>query len=252
MNPKQLERFGLTIGESKVYLALLKFGKSTIGQIIKEAKVSNAKVYEILDRLNKKGLVGIVTENNKKSFEAKSPEILKENLNDQEQEIKEKKKELQEILPILNNTFKSNAIIQEAEILKGIKGIKQFDEETLKIPLGNNNIYIIGSSKTAGEQLETYFIDWQKRRIKKKINLKILYTEDAKDFAKKRIKLKLTKVKILPKEITAPVAINIAGDKVGTFVFGENPLCFSIKNKEIADNYKNYFSLLWKISKKIK
>ena len=68
MNSKILEKFGLTEGESKVYLALLKIGKSTIGDIVKEANVSNSKVYDILDRLNKKGLIGIVTENNRKSF----------------------------------------------------------------------------------------------------------------------------------------------------------------------------------------
>lgn len=64
----------------------------------------------------------------------------------------------------------------------------------------------------------------------------------------KRETLKLTEVKLLPKEITTPVAIDIANDMVGTFVFGNNPFCFSIKNREIADNYKNYFELLWKVS----
>jgi sugar-specific transcriptional regulator TrmB len=69
MEANELEKFGLTEGESRVYLALLKIGKSTIGDIIKEAQVSNSKVYDILDRLNKKGLIGVVTENNKKTYE---------------------------------------------------------------------------------------------------------------------------------------------------------------------------------------
>ena len=57
-----LEKIGLTKGESKVYLALLRIGKSNIGPIIKEAKVSNSKVYDILDRLAQKGLVGVAIE----------------------------------------------------------------------------------------------------------------------------------------------------------------------------------------------
>ena len=54
MDKINLEEIGLTEGENKVYLALLKLGSSTIGRIIKEAQVSNSKIYDILDRLNKK------------------------------------------------------------------------------------------------------------------------------------------------------------------------------------------------------
>jgi len=251
MKAKELEKFGLTEGESRVYLALLKIGKSTIGGIIKEANVSNSKVYEILDRLNKKGLVGVVTKNNRKSFEAKSPDILKQNLLEQEEAMEEKKKELNNLLPKLKGIYASNEFKQEAEILQGIKGIKTFDEAMLNGVSKGETIYIIGSSKDAAESLEGYFVDWQKRRIKKGVKLKILYTQDAKDFAEKRAKLKFTEVRILPKQIVTPVAIDLANDLVGTFVFGQTPFCFSIKNQKIADNYKNYFELLWKISKEI-
>ena len=78
MNPGSLENIGLTEGESKVYLALLRMRVSTIGNIIKEARVSNSKVYNILDRLSKKGLVGTVIIKNKRHFEAKDPSRLKE------------------------------------------------------------------------------------------------------------------------------------------------------------------------------
>jgi sugar-specific transcriptional regulator TrmB len=53
MKTSDLVPLGLTEGESKVYLALLRTGPSTIGRIIKEARVSNSKIYDILDRLKK-------------------------------------------------------------------------------------------------------------------------------------------------------------------------------------------------------
>jgi HTH-type transcriptional regulator, sugar sensing transcriptional regulator len=249
MEIRSLEKFGLTKGESKVYLALLKIGKSTIGNIIKEARVSNSKIYDILDRLNKKGLIGIVIENNRKSFEAKSPEMLKEDLQEQEEDIKNKKEEFDELLPELKTIYETHDVKQEAEVLQGLRGIKSFDEEMLNKSLKGDTIYILGSSKEAGESLEAYFLDWQKRRIKKGVKIKALYTRDALEFAKKREKMKLTEIRILPPKITTPVAIDIAGDMVGTFVFGKGPFCFSIKNQKVADNYRNYFELLWAISK---
>jgi sugar-specific transcriptional regulator TrmB len=50
MDPKMLEEIGLTEGESKVYLALLKLGATKTGPLIKEADVSSSKVYKILER----------------------------------------------------------------------------------------------------------------------------------------------------------------------------------------------------------
>ena len=54
MDTKILEDIGLTKGEIKAYLALLKLGQSSTGPIAKEANVSRSKLYVILDKLSKK------------------------------------------------------------------------------------------------------------------------------------------------------------------------------------------------------
>ena len=57
MNAKILENIGLTDGEIKVYLALIKLGSSTSGPITDKSGVSRSKIYNILERLIQKGLV---------------------------------------------------------------------------------------------------------------------------------------------------------------------------------------------------
>ena len=57
MDTKILEKIGLTNGESKVYLALLEIGLSSTGQIIEKSQITSSKVYIILQKLEKKGLV---------------------------------------------------------------------------------------------------------------------------------------------------------------------------------------------------
>ena len=69
-----LEGLGLTKGEIKVYFALLEIGSSTTGEVIKKAKVSRSKVYEMLDRLIDRGLVSFVIRENTKYFEAADPD----------------------------------------------------------------------------------------------------------------------------------------------------------------------------------
>ena len=245
MDSKILENIGLTEGESKVYLALLIRGSSTIGSIIKESKVSNSKVYDILDRLNKKGLVGVSIINNKKSFEAKSPSRIKEIIEQKEQEIKE----VEDLLPSLEKSYNDAEPIQEAEILQGNKGIKTFTEMILDKLEKGDTFYILGPQKESIETLGAYFQEWHKRRIKKGIRCKILFNQDLKERAEKRKKTPLTEVKLLPKNIETPSLVDIGKDYVATILFGERPLCILIKNKKIAESYINYFELLWKSSK---
>ncbi|RMD45562.1 TrmB family transcriptional regulator, partial [Candidatus Pacearchaeota archaeon] len=57
MHEALLKEIGLTNGETKVYLSLIKIGESTVGPIAKKSGVSLSKIYEILNNLIKKGLV---------------------------------------------------------------------------------------------------------------------------------------------------------------------------------------------------
>jgi len=241
-----LEEIGLTEGESRVYLALLKIGSSTIGDIIKEAQVSNSKIYDILDRLNKKGLVGISSINNVRHFEAKNPSAIKELIEKKEKSINQLKKEV----PRLQEMFKYAEPVQEAEILQGNNGIKSFTEMILSKLEKGDTFYILGAPNEATETLGAYFQEWHERRAKKKINCKILFDYDARERAKLIIKTSLTEVRFLPKNIKTPALIDIGKDYVATLIFGERPFCIVVKNKKVFESYLNYFSLLWSSAKR--
>lgn len=242
-----LEEIGLTEGESKVYLSLIKLGASTIGKIIKEAQVSNSKIYDILDRLNKKGLVGISIINNVKHFEAKNPSVIYDLISEKETKIKKLKEEV----PKLQKMYEYAEPIQEAEILQGIKGIKTFTEMILNKLEKGDTFYILGAPKEATEALGAYFQEWHKRRAKKGVKCKIIFNKEAKEIAKQRKKTPLTEVRIMPNEVITPALIDIGKDYVATILFGDRPLCVVIKNKKIYESYLSYFELLWKIGLKI-
>jgi len=249
MNPQELEQFGLTKGEAKVYLALLKIGKSRIGDIIKESGVSHSKIYDMLSRLEKKGLVGTVSVKNRKQFEAKSPNMLTNILNENEEKLNQQKTNLATLMPNLLRVSKNPETKQEAEILYGLRGIKTFTERSLEALKQGDTYYILGATKLSNDKLEAYYFDWQKRRVKKGIKAKILYNYSPDARSKLREKLPLTEVKYLQKDFGNKLVIIIAGDYVGTEIFSENPLCFSIKNREAANTYKAYFEMFWKQAK---
>ena len=57
----ELIHLGLTNGEVRIYLSLLKLVSSKVGSIVKDSRVSYSKVYDVLERLITKGLVSYVT-----------------------------------------------------------------------------------------------------------------------------------------------------------------------------------------------
>jgi len=57
----ELIQLGLTSGEARIYLSLLKLGSSKVGSIVKDSRVSYSKVCDVLERLITKGLVSYVT-----------------------------------------------------------------------------------------------------------------------------------------------------------------------------------------------
>jgi len=71
-----LEKIGLSENESRVYLASLSLGGSTILTIAKEARLPRTTVYTIIESLKKKGLIFTEEKGFKKLYVPQSPEQL--------------------------------------------------------------------------------------------------------------------------------------------------------------------------------
>ena len=95
MDKQILREIGLSEGEIKVYLALLKLGVAKKTELAKQAGVSSSKVYEICSRLQNKGVVGTILKDNKKNFQAMEPSRLMDFFNDKTARIETQRKELE-------------------------------------------------------------------------------------------------------------------------------------------------------------
>lgn len=232
-----IETFGLTKLESKVYLALLDLGQSLAGLITRKSGIHRRSVYDALERLIQKGLVGYIVKNNRKYFEATNPDRLTELLKEKEESVKN-------ILPQLKAKYEHSIEKSETLFYKGKSGLKTIFEDQLSV---KKEILILGASSLTREILKYYFHWFDKRRIEKKIKIKLVYNESAR----KDRRIRLAKIRYLPKDYYNPAAMNIYGDRVAIIHWSkENPFVILIKDKEIADGYRNYFNLLWNIAKK--
>ncbi|MBU1199737.1 MAG: hypothetical protein KKF46_05625 [Nanoarchaeota archaeon] len=239
---EELKKLGLTENETKVYLALLELGSTNAGQIIKKIKTHRNIVYDNLDKLIEKGLVSFVTIKNIKHFEATSSGELKEYIEKQKEEILNKEKIADKIIPNIDKLRISAERKQEATIFKGKKGLKTILEEMTKT---KDEILVFGTGWGMRETVGSYYEQWHLKLKQNKIKAKILLPKINRGlFLKPFIAKYLSEINIMPSTIA------VYEDKVLNIVWGEEPIAVLIISDKASESYRHYFNMLWKIAKK--
>lgn len=246
---KTLQSIALTPGESKVYLSLLPLGQVSTGQIIKNTTVSRSKVYEILDRLYKKGIVSKIKNNSTTLYLAQPPQKIKQLLIEKQNELEKQKNELEKILPTLTKTYQNKIPKTSAQIFLGYNGIKSVFESIIENPDPKEE-YLAFSIVEVPPQFEGYLKHWSKSIQKNKIKIKAIFNETVKkEIIQKYKKEKLIQTKTIPKEFDSPAVFNIYKDQTAIILWANEPLAILIKNKEITSSFKKYFRIAWNLSK---
>lgn len=248
MNENLLEEIGLTKGEIKVYLTLLKLGETTTGKIIEEAGISSGKIYEILDKLIKKGLASFIIKEKTKYFTASSPNRILDYLHEKEKNLKTKEEELTKQLPALLSIEKGTKKEYGTHLFKGFKGIQTAIFEALDNLASKDEVLAMGIISSKDETYNILWQRWHKLRIKKKIICKAIFSDKGTKYYKAFKKMQKTEVKVL--QGITPSAIDIIKERVLIFTYIEEPSCLVINNREIAQSFKTFFETLWKIAKK--
>lgn len=245
-----LQRLGLTKGECDVYLTLLKTGNTTTGALITESKVSRSKVYEVLDRLKKKGLVTEMIKQNTRYFEATAPARIIDLLKEQQQQLNSRIEEAEKLMPQLIALQKGYLEKQEARMYVGLEGWKTLYNEILE-QLGPGDEYLafgIGPKELKDKRIQLFFRNFHLRRAEKKITARIIMLPETRELMQQKFSdLKLYKYRFFDEKF--PTNVNIHKDNIIMLAWSENPVAFLIHSKQIADKYRRYFEELWKIAK---
>lgn len=238
---EELKKLGLTENESKVYLALLGLGSTNAGKIIKKTKLHRNIVYDNLEKLIEKGLVSFVIIRNIKYFEIAPSTELKEYIKKQKKEVIEKEKIVKKLLPEIEKK-RDVERKQEATIFKGQKGVKTLLDELTKT---KSEVLVFGTGWGMRETMPVYYEQWHLKLAKNKVKCRIVLPQN-----KKGKFLKPFIAKYLPEENIMPSTIAVWENKVLNVIWEEEPLGILIISDKVAESYRRYFNLLWKIAKK--
>lgn len=246
-----LKNIGLTNGEIRVYLALIKLGPSTSGPIVDKSGVSSSKIYNILERLIKKGIVSYTVKEKTRFYQAEDPIKIKDYVNKKEEEFQQQKVDIEKLIPQLQ-LQQSEKNKSEVQIYKGFRGVQTItDHIYLKLKKGDT-WYNIGVPSYQEEKYHAYWHKDHLKRIKCGIKCKMLFNIGTpQKIIKNRNSYKDCDARYMPIPIETPSWILIYKDVSVIILPGDEPMAIEIMNNKIADSFKQYFDAFWKLTKPI-
>lgn len=250
MDIKSLQNIGLTDGEIRVYLALLKSGPSTSGPITDRSRVASSKIYNILERLMQKGLVSYVVKEKTRHYQAEDPVKLKEYVTRKKQELTDQEAQIDDLLPQLQLQKQSEKTKSEVQIYKGFRGIQAItDHIYLKLKKGDA-WYNIGVPSHQEEKYHEYWREDHLRRIRAGIGCKMLFNTGTPEATlQERNAYKGCDARLMPIPIETPSWILVYKDVCVIILPGDEPLAVEIINIKIASSFKQYFDAFWALTK---
>ncbi|MEK7520236.1 MAG: helix-turn-helix domain-containing protein [Patescibacteria group bacterium] len=244
---KDLERFGLSEKEARVYLASLELGPATAAQIAQKAGVNRATTYVEIESLMKMGLVSTHEKNKKTLFTAEDPEALKRILQRRQERFQRAHQALNELLPELSNLYHYAGEKPKVRFFEGKEGLLTMQEDFLKTKdkmiegLYNVDNYHKVFSRTEREQY--YAV-----RLKKKIHGRTLYNREAGPFDSPD---KITEDRFVSTDkFNFSSDITIYDSKVAIASLRGKLMGVIIENEEIANTVRALFRLAWDAAEK--
>jgi len=228
MKLEPLRELGLSEGEIKVYVTLLRTGSCSVTKLAEVSGLHRTNIYDTLEKLREKGLVSGFLQKGKKYFTAAEPDNL---LN----YVDEKREGIKEILPELKK-FQGQHEDVEVEMFKGEEGIKTMLKDIVR---EKKEVKIMGRGGTLRQEMpvfaKQYLRDVNKNRIKHKLLFSRTYDKENQ----------FLETKFLPKSFDNPVETMIYGDKVGFALVGKEKVGVLLKSSYFVKAFENYFNLLW-------
>lgn len=241
---KELQEFGLSENEARVYLASLEIGKATAEQVARHAGVKRPTTYVQLESLMQRGLMSSFDERKKTYFAAESPEYLKRVISAKKLETEYKEKELEKLLPELKDLFEHAGVRPRVRFFEGKEGIITMREEFLKAK--EKEMFAIFSQDALLEIFsKTELDEYSQKRLAFGIKTHAVYTRKAGKF-KEELPPHAENWRFMPEEKLSLGADILVYDKnVALMAHRGKIMGVIVENEEIAKSMRSLFHVVW-------
>lgn len=244
---QELIKLGLSDKEAKVYLASLELGYDTVLNISKKAGINRPTAYFILESLQKKGIVTTFEKDKKTYFASESPDKLVALLNKQKEDLNQKQKEFENILPEFKALYNLPTEKPTVRFFEGRQGLLSIREDFLKTTDKKiESIYCYDDIQKVFTAEENK--DFTARRTAKGIKTFAIYTSINGPVKRPSAPGERRFLPFNKFPITSDIAIY--NDKVAITCLKGKLSGVIIENKEMAHTMRTLFYLAWETAKK--
>lgn len=239
----KLIAFGFSENEARVYVTLLEHGKELGGT--KLALITNLHrqyVYLSLPRLIKRGLVEEVRHGKQSRYKARSPQALEQFGRKKAIEAGDLAHELNQISTVGNE--------QDFEVIQGVRAIQEYElQHAQHVEEGEVECIIGGASNAFGELMDDTLSEYLDIKGSNGVHVKYLGTEDEREFYTREYigKFPNQEYRFLKKLPKGKTHMLVRKNTVSFYSFLTPPLVYVIKSPQIADNYRDFFNMLWEM-----
>jgi sugar-specific transcriptional regulator TrmB len=243
---KAFESVGIPKMQTTVYLDLLKNKESTATEVSKRTKMHRANVYDTLTKLKERNLVYLSNKDGKQVFAALSTDLI---LNEE----KDKLENLKSAMNYIKTTYVSGQT-PKVYTLEGLNAVRSILFNLLE---KKSDIWIYGLAEN--ENLINVLNDrlmhsFHIERIKKHIELKLLFYKTPNEEIKTLSNLKFTEARLLPKTQQSKISQItqiVCGGSVYITLWIHPIYTIVIENDIIAKEYLDFYNILWEYSEKV-
>jgi len=240
-----IKKAGLTESQAKGYMALIKNGETTPAKLAELINETRTNSYAIVDKLVKLGLAKKCKDSKKAAYIASHPSALEVLAEARRKIASRNEQEIEKNLSSLIDIYYEHNESPGIRTLQGIEGIKKAYNDILREKKDNYLLRTMADAPSLGDE---YMHDFIKKRVELGIHTHSLTHDSEK--ARQHIRDNkdeewLYDRHTLPNNTyTAPVEINVYGNKVALIAFGETQMATIINSPPIAEAMKQIFVLV--------
>ncbi len=243
-----LKKAGLTDSQAKGYLALIQHGALSPAELAEKTDESRTNGYMICEKLEQLGLATkkeSAGQRKKVIYTPAHPSALEALAERRRKAIQRAETEVKQGIDPLISMFYAATEMPGARTLQGVDGIKEVYNDTLR---SQHDIYLLRTTSDTPDLGEDYLDRYRKKRAQAGITTYALTpdTPTARRHASSGAdEAMLFHRTFLPDgAYTAPVEVDVYGNKVAFISFGETQMATIIESPAIAEAMRQIMQLL--------
>ena len=243
MDAQILTDIGLNPNQAKAYLALARFGSLTPPLLATEISVTRTNAYELLGQLEALGLCGKDGSGKRLHYHPTHPSALESLIKSRREAVFAQEGRLQALMPQLLSYFYTYSDQPGVRFFQGREGIIEVYKDILRT---KQKVYLMRTKAETDFLGQKFMDEYITQRIKIGIEVEAITPLPEDEFrdpeSDKAMLYDRTRIPL--EHYTAPVEIDVYGDKVAFISFGEEAVATVIQSPQLSLAMKQVFAIM--------